>query len=90
MGVGEVVVKLGAEGCLVVRDDVFSLVPTQTQPAVVDTTAAGDAFNAAYLAARIRGLNPIEAAHQGHTLAGKVIEHRGAIMPVQHMPLTEN
>ena len=90
MGVGEVVVKLGAEGCLVVRDDVSSLVPTQTQPAVVDTTAAGDAFNAAYLAARIRGLNPIEAAHQGHTLAGKVIEHRGAIMPVQHMPLTEN
>ena len=90
MGVGEVVVKLGAEGCLVVRDDVSALVPTQTQPAVVDTTAAGDAFNAAYLAARIRGLNPIEAAHQGHTLAGKVIEHRGAIMPVQHMPLTEN
>jgi 2-dehydro-3-deoxygluconokinase len=89
MGVGEVVVKLGAAGCFVARDDVSALVPTRLKPSVVDTTAAGDAFNAAYLAARIRGLDPIEAAHQGHALAGRVIEHRGAIMPVQHMPLTE-
>ena len=89
MGVGEVVVKLGAEGCYVARGDVSAWVPTQPQPSVVDTTAAGDAFNAAYLAARIRGLDPIAAAHQGHTLAGRVIEHRGAIMPVQHMPLTD-
>ena len=89
MGVGEVVVKLGAEGCYVARGDVSAWVATQTQPSVVDTTAAGDAFNAAYLAARIRGLDPIAAAHQGHTLAGRVIEHRGAIMPVQHMPLTD-
>ena len=89
MGVGEVVVKLGAEGCYVARGDISTWVPTQTQPSVVDTTAAGDAFNAAYLAARIRGLDPIAAAHQGHTLAGRVIEHRGAIMPVQHMPLTD-
>ena len=89
MGVGEVVVKLGAAGCFVARDDVSALVPTRLKQSVVDTTAAGDAFNAAYLAARIRGLDPIEAAHQGHALAGRVIEHRGAIMPVQHMPLTE-
>ena len=89
MGVGEVVVKLGAEGCYVARGDVSTLVPTEPQPSVVDTTAAGDAFNAAYLAARIRGLDPIEAAQQGHMLAGRVIEHRGAIMPAQHMPLTE-
>jgi 2-dehydro-3-deoxygluconokinase len=89
MGVGEVVVKLGAKGCYVARGDVSTLVTTETQPSVVDTTAAGDAFNAAYLAARIRGLDPIEAAQQGHMLAGRVIEHRGAIMPAQHMPLTE-
>ena len=59
MCVEEVVVKLGAEGCYVARGDVSAWIPTQTQPSVVDTTAAGDAFSAAYLAARIRGLDPI-------------------------------
>ena len=80
-GVGEVVVKRGAEGCYVSHGAITQTVSTRAQPSVVDTTAAGDAFNAAYLAARIPGLGPIEAAHEGHALAGKVILHRGAIVP---------
>jgi 2-dehydro-3-deoxygluconokinase len=47
----------------------------------VDTTAAGDAFNAAYLAARLSGREPPAAAREAHGLAGEVIRHRGALIP---------
>jgi len=47
----------------------------------IDTTAAGDSFNAAYLAARLSGEAPVSAASSAHRLAGEVIRHPGAIMP---------
>ncbi|ACL59413.1 sugar kinase [Methylobacterium nodulans] len=53
---------------------------------VVDTTAAGDSFAAGYLAARLAGLPPREAAVCGHRLAGAVIRHRGAVIPASAMP----
>jgi 2-dehydro-3-deoxygluconokinase len=59
-----------------------------TQP-VVDTTAAGDSFAAAYLAARLAGADPIEAAYAGHRLAGAVVCHPGAIIPLAAMPAKE-
>ena len=49
--------------------------------AVVDTTGAGDAFNAAYLAARLKGLDPEDAARRGCALGARVVAHRGAIIP---------
>jgi 2-dehydro-3-deoxygluconokinase len=81
-GVGEIVVKLGAEGALVTGGDGPAVrvgVPLRVTP--VDTTAAGDSFNAAYLARRLAGAPPAEAALAGHRLAGVVIAHRGAIAP---------
>jgi 2-dehydro-3-deoxygluconokinase len=48
---------------------------------VVDTTAAGDSFNAGYLAGRMRGAEPLDAARSGHALAVQVIGYRGAILP---------
>jgi 2-dehydro-3-deoxygluconokinase len=59
-----------------------------TQP-VVDTTAAGDSFSAAYLAARLTGAEPLEAAQAGHRLAGAVVCYPGAIIPRSAMP-TDN
>jgi len=53
---------------------------------VVDTTAAGDSFAAAYVAARLAGTDPIEAARAGHRLAGVVVCHPGAIIPRAAMP----
>jgi 2-dehydro-3-deoxygluconokinase len=53
---------------------------------VVDTTAAGDSFAAAYIAARLAGADPIEAARAGHRLAGIVVCHPGAIIPRTAMP----
>lgn len=53
---------------------------------VVDTTAAGDSFAAAYLAARLEGAEPVEAARAGHRLAGVVVCYPGAIIPRSAMP----
>ncbi|MGE0768187.1 MAG: sugar kinase [Hyphomicrobiaceae bacterium] len=85
LGVEEVAVKLGAEGVLVAgRGDAAPVhVPASHVARVVDTTAAGDSFNAAYLAARLDGRPRPEAARAGHRLAGVVVAHRGAIVPLQ-------
>jgi 2-dehydro-3-deoxygluconokinase len=53
--------------------------PTQAVT-VVDTSGAGDSFNGAYLAARLRGAAPLEAAKQGLALAAKVVAQPGAII----------
>jgi len=80
-GVEEVAVKLGANGCLVHAGGRSALVPVAEAVTPVDTTGAGDSFNAAYLAARLGGAAPEAAALAGHRLAGTVIRHRGAILP---------
>jgi 2-dehydro-3-deoxygluconokinase len=57
---------------------------------VVDTTAAGDSFAAAYIAARLAGDEPVDAARAGHRLAGVVVCHPGAIIPRAAMPAEAN
>jgi 2-dehydro-3-deoxygluconokinase len=83
----EAVMKLAEPACLVRSAGVFQLVKAGPVPGtVVDTTAAGDSFAAAYLAARLRGADPVVAAHAGHRLAGTVVCHHGAIVPLNAMP----
>ncbi|ASM71388.1 2-dehydro-3-deoxygluconokinase [Pseudosulfitobacter pseudonitzschiae] len=49
---------------------------------VVDTTAAGDSFNAGYLFERARGSGQAAALQAGHDLAARVIGHKGAIIEI--------
>ncbi len=81
-GCGEVVVRNGAGACLVDTAKMAARVAPEGVDNVVDTTAAGDSFNGAYLAARLEGRLPEAAAALGHVMAGIVIQHRGAIVPV--------
>jgi 2-dehydro-3-deoxygluconokinase len=83
----EAVLKLSVPASIVRFEGVSREVKAEpvTKP-VVDTTAAGDSFAAAYIAARFAGADPIEAARAGHRLAGLVVCHHGAIIPRSAMP----
>ncbi|KAB2851337.1 MAG: sugar kinase, partial [Hyphomicrobiaceae bacterium] len=83
----EVVLKLAEPGCRILAGGEVIEVPAPPVARVVDTTAAGDSFAAAYLVARMRGQPPQIAALQGHRLAGAVVQHRGAIIPLAYMPV---
>lgn len=85
-GVEELVLKLGADGCRVVHGNTDTRVAPAQAVTVVDSTAAGDSFNAGYLAARITGSTPEQAAVAGNRLAARVIRHRGAILPREQTP----
>src|ERR1700681_162388 len=79
---GEAVMKLAEPACVVRFAGHSQIVKADpVRGAVVDTTAAGDSFAAAYLAARLDGADPVAAARAGHRLAGAVVCHRGAIIP---------
>jgi 2-dehydro-3-deoxygluconokinase len=77
----EVALKLDQPGSRVFHQGTEQRIAAPPVVGVVDTTAAGDSFAAAYLAARLRGAAPADAARAGHALAGIVVQHSGAIIP---------
>ncbi|OBT28900.1 sugar kinase [Vibrio splendidus] len=93
LGVKRCIVKLGADGCLIqdtttqgdINQDFGTgstprAVPTQPIDSVVDTTSAGDSFNGGFLSAYLAGEDLITSCQRGNTMAGVVIQHRGAII----------
>jgi 2-dehydro-3-deoxygluconokinase len=76
LGCGEVVVKMGAKGALGpdgrLRPPPRALVP-------VDTSGAGDGFNAGYLSVWLRGGTADGAVAEGARLAAWVIRRQGAL-----------
>lgn len=82
----EIVVKCGAEPAMIQFQGERSIVASNTVENVIDTTGAGDSFNAGYIAARLMGQAPKQAALAGHTLASVVIANKGAIIQQSQMP----
>jgi 2-dehydro-3-deoxygluconokinase len=80
-GVGEIVVKNGPNSALVAASGVLQFVPVPEILAPVDPTAVGDGFNAGYLAARLSGSEPKQAASAAHRMAADVLRHPGALLP---------
>ncbi|MEL0093640.1 MAG: sugar kinase [Pseudomonadales bacterium] len=86
LGVREIVLKDAAQGAVIRTASADFVSPAEQNIQVIDSTAAGDSFNAGYLAARYLGAEPEAAAIWGHRLASHVICHKGAIIPHESMP----
>jgi len=84
-GASEVVLKMGENGCLIGSESGTDAVPAEIVK-VVDSTAAGDSFNAGFLASRFLGQDIKTACWAANRLASVVIQHRGAIIPNEAMP----
>jgi 2-dehydro-3-deoxygluconokinase len=84
-GVKEIALKMGGEGSMVSHKSQLQRVSAHSTK-IVDTTSAGDSFNAGYIAARLAGKPPVESANLGNRLAAVVIQHRGAVIAADLMP----
>lgn len=84
----EVVIKRGSQPTLVRAAGKEPVsVPIFKVDKVVDTTGAGDSFAGGYLAARLQGQSPEVSARSGNKIASIVIQHSGAIIPREAMPV---
>lgn len=76
LGPTEVVVKLGFEGSIALVDGTFYETPALS-PLVVDTTGAGDVFDATYLVARARNYGVRESLELANAAAALKISRPG-------------
>ena len=86
-----VAVKLGSKGAWMAIQEGFQFANGQrasshlcfqasaNQVQAVDTTGAGDGFNAGFLASFLRNEPPENWLGSGNNLAGEVVQHRGAV-----------
>jgi len=82
----DVVIKDGERPCTLVHGGRTTVVPGVHVEHVVDTTAAGDSFSAAYMLGRALGLDPQESARRAHVVAAAVVQYHGAIIPKDATP----
>lgn len=79
-GATEVVVKNGPDATLIGHQGQVLAVAPPAALLPLDTTGAGDSFNGAYLAARLIGLSPAQAARRAHAVAAGVVMTPGALV----------
>ncbi len=81
--IDELVIKHGEHGVRVIQDEKSQFIAIEPVANVVDTTSAGDSFNAGYLYARLVGSNITLSVSYASLLAAHVIQHRGAIIAAE-------
>lgn len=85
-GIKTIVLKQGKEG-VILKDTSYPAltIPAITVKNVIDTTSAGDAFNAGFLQGYLQNKSLKICCEQGNLLASIVIQHRGAIIPQEYI-----
>lgn len=83
LGMKEIVLKVASAGAMVDFNNQLHEIPAMTVDNVIDTTAAGDSFNAGYITARMNGDDVESSAQLGCRIAAQVIQHPGAVIPAE-------
>ncbi|MBS1248561.1 MAG: putative sugar kinase YdjH [Chloroflexi bacterium] len=78
-GARTILVKLGQEGCWVENAQLAQRVPALHVENVVDTTGAGDAFAAGFIAATLHGKDLLAACRAANQTGAKVVQSLGAV-----------
>jgi ribokinase len=78
-GAGAVIVKLGEMGCLLSSSECTAQIAGVQPARVIDTTGAGDAFAAGFIAARLRGKDIQEACQAANRAGSRAVEYLGAV-----------
>lgn len=80
-GCREVVVKAGEKGCVYLGEEDAAKRFAAPRIDVLDSSGAGDAFNAGYLTAILGGASRADAVQSGQACAARTLTHFGAIPP---------
>lgn len=89
LGANHVVVKDGPADTIHLQSGVMTHFPVTPVSDVLDTTAAGDSFNGAYIASMLGGCSTAQAIAAAQQCAGDVIRQKGALIPaskLRHTP----
>lgn len=78
--VPEIVIKRGSSSVIARHGDRKIEIEVPRVNNTVDTTGAGDTFNAGYLAGRLKGLTVEDSIALANKCAAQTIQHRGAII----------
>ena len=80
-GARRVVLKLGRDGCLVANEKGARQIQSAATD-IVDTTGAGDCFDAGFIAGLVRGLDDFESARVGSLTAAACIRNVGGAVGI--------
>ena len=80
-GVSEIIVKCGGDDISYHYNNSTNKFKIKRLTKIVDSTSAGDSFNAGYLSARLENKDVKTSILRANKLANKVIMHKGAIIP---------
>lgn len=85
LGADHVVVKSGPDDTVHLKAGKITTYPVKPVEGVIDTTAAGDSFNGAYLAALLDGASTQAAITKAQVCAGQVIQNKGALIDASRL-----
>ncbi|MBF8249102.1 MAG: PfkB domain-containing protein [Bacteroidetes bacterium] len=78
-------VKLAAKGCYIATREKAVYLRAKKIKKVVDTTGAGDAFVAGFVAGMLRGFDPFQAARIGNATAASCVTAMGASTAIRRL-----
>ena len=76
-GIKEVLLTLGSEGSIILKDGKYYDIPAYKPKRVTDATGCGDTFTMGYVYKRVRGADPLEAGKFAAAICSIKIEESG-------------